>query len=240
MSKAKDRPTTGTDGKPLPILPPVRDPRVWARMVRVMLFTPGFLAVLLIKAGEPTNFGVTVELLMLASASAVVAGLFIGSESEGAGADHSSRVGAWSGALVLEFLAAVPLLTAVPGLFHELATSALLHKKDAEAVVSLGASELLPLMAIIPFMIYQLAGFGTLRFTVAKSVNWLVNLVILGLVLGSYTAYRLGDFVTERMLVGLMVLGLVAVVVYGILKLRQMQEDYDRRCPHTDPAKDEK
>jgi len=240
MSKAKDRPTTGTDGKPLPILPPVRDPRVWARMVRVMLFTPGFLAVLLIKAGEPTNFGVTVELLMLASASAVVAGLFIGSESEGAGADHSSRVGAWSGALVLEFLAAVPLLTAVPGLFHELATSALLHKKDAEAVVSLGASELLPLMAIIPFMIYQLAGFGTLRFTVAKSVNWLVNLAILGLVLGSYTAYRLGDFVTERMLVGLMVLGLVAVVVYGILKLRQMQEDYDRRCPHTDPAKDEK
>ena len=240
MSKAKDRPTTGTDGKPLPILPPVRDPRVWARMVRVMLFTPGFLAVLLIKAGEPTNFGVTVELLMLASASAVVAGLFIGSESEGQGADHSSRVGAWSGALVLEFLAAVPLLTAVPGLFHELATSALLHKKDAEAVVSLGASELLPLMAIIPFMIYQLAGFGTLRFVVAKPVNWLVNLVILGLVLGSYTAYRLGDFVTERMLVGLMVLGLVAVVVYGILKLRQMQEDYDRRCPHTDPAKDEK
>jgi len=240
MSKAKDRPTTGTDGRPLPILPPARDPRVWARLVRVMLFTPGFLAVLLIKAGEPTNFGVTVELLMLASASAVVAGLFIGSESEGVGADHSSRVGAWSGALVLEFLAAVPLLTAVPGLFHELATSALLHKKDAEAVVSLGASELLPLMAIIPFMIYQLAGFGTLRFVVAKPVNWLVNLVILGLVLGSYTAYRLGDFTTERMLVSLMVVGLVAVVVYGILGLRRMQEDYDRRCPHTDPAKDEK
>ena len=240
MSKAKDRPTTGTDGRPLPILPPARDPRVWARLVRVMLYTPGFLAVLLIKAGEPTNFGVTVELLMLASASAVVAGLFIGSESEGQGADHSSRVGAWSGALVLEFLAAVPLLTAVPGLFHELATSALLHKKDAEAVVSLGASELLPLMAIIPFMIYQLAGFGTLRFVVAKPVNWLVNLVILGLVLGSYTAYRLGDFTTERMLVSLMVVGLVAVVVYGILGLRRMQEDYDRRCPHTDPAKDEK
>ena len=240
MSKAKERPTIGTDGRPLPILPPARDPRVWARLVRVMLYTPGFLAVLLLKAGEPTNFGVTVELLMLGSASAVVAGLFIGSESEGQGADHSSRVGAWSGALVLEFLAAVPLLCAVPGLFHELATSAILHKKDAAEMVSLGASELLPLMAIIPFMIYQLAGFGTLRFVVAKPVNWLVNLVILGLVVGSYTAYRLGDFATERMLVALMAVGLVAVVLYGILRLRWMQEDYDRRCPHTDPAKDEK
>ncbi len=58
MSKA--RPTVGTDGKPLPILPPERDARVWARLVRVMFYTPGFLALLLIKAGEPTSFGITV------------------------------------------------------------------------------------------------------------------------------------------------------------------------------------
>lgn len=237
---SKERPTTGTDGRPLPVLPPVRDPRVWARMVRVMLYTPGFLAVLLLKAGEPTNFGVTVELLMLGSASAVVAGLFIGTESEGKGADHSSRVGLWSGALVLEFLSAVPLLCAVPGLFHELATSPLLHRRDAEAVVSLGASELLPLVAILPFMVYQLAGFGTLRFVVPALANWIVNLAILALVIASYTAFRLGDFTAERMLVSLLVLGLVVIVVYGILKLRSMQADFDRRCPHADAAKDEK
>lgn len=237
---SKERPTAGTDGKPLPILPPERDARVWARMVRVMLYTPGFLAVLLIKAGEPTNFGVTVELLMLASASALVAGLFIGAESEGRGADQSSRVGAWSGALVLEFLAVVPVLCAVPGLFHELATSPVLHKKDAGAVVSLGASELLPMLAILPFMVYQLAGFGTLRFVVPNVVNWVVNLAIFGLVVGSYAAYRLGDFATERAVASLMILGLVAIVVYGILRLRRMQEDYDRRCPHKDPSKDEK
>ena len=33
----------------------------------------------------------------------------------------------WSGGLVLELLAVVPLLCAVPSLFHELATSKLLH-----------------------------------------------------------------------------------------------------------------
>ena len=61
---SKVRPTIGIDGLPLPILPPERDARVWARLVRVMFYTPGFLALLLIKAGEPTSFGITVELLM--------------------------------------------------------------------------------------------------------------------------------------------------------------------------------
>ena len=90
---SKDRPTLGTDGRALPILPPERDARVWARLVRVMFYTPGFLALLLLKTGEPTSFGITVELLMLSSAAAVVGGLFIGSQSEGKGADPSSRIG---------------------------------------------------------------------------------------------------------------------------------------------------
>ena len=80
---SKDRPTLGTDGRALPILPPERDARVWARLVRVMFYTPGFLALLLLKAGEPTSFGITVELLMLASAAAIVGGLFIGTQSDG-------------------------------------------------------------------------------------------------------------------------------------------------------------
>lgn len=69
----EDRPTTGTDGLPLPILPPEGGARVWARNVRVMFYTPGFLAPLLINTGEPEGFGITVELLMLASAAAIVA-----------------------------------------------------------------------------------------------------------------------------------------------------------------------
>jgi len=229
---SKERPTTGTDGRPLPILPPQRDARVWARLVRVMFYTPGFLALLLLKAGEPTSFGITVELLMLSSAAAIVGGLFVATESEGRGADNSSRTGVWSGALVLEMLAVVPFLCAVPALFHELASSALLHAKAPEAVnVSLGASELLPMMAILPFMLYQLAGFGTLHFVVSRPVNWVINFAILGLIIASYVAYREGSYDTERVLTGLLVLGLGATVFFGILKLKQMQTDYTLRSP---------
>src|SRR5271154_4786237 len=127
MSKPTIRPTIGTDGVALPILPPDRDARVWARLVRVMFYLPGFMALLLIKAGEPASFGITVELLMLSSGAAIVGGLFIGAQSTGAGADPASQVGTWSGALVLELLAVVPFLCAVPPLFHELAHSRLLH-----------------------------------------------------------------------------------------------------------------
>src|SRR5712675_3606275 len=99
---AKDtRQTVGTDGLPLPILPPERDARVWARLVRVMFYTPGFMGLLLIKTGEPASFGITVELLMLSSAAAIVGGIYIGSESEGAGATDSSRIGTSSGSLVI-------------------------------------------------------------------------------------------------------------------------------------------
>jgi hypothetical protein len=229
---AKERPTTGTDGRPLPILPPERDPRVWARLVRVMFYTPGFLALLLLKAGEPASFGITVELLMLASASAVVGGLFIGSQSDGKGADDSSRTGAWCGALVLELLAVVPFLCAVPPLFHELASSTLLHARAPDAAnVPLGASELLPMMAILPFMLYQLAGFGTLHFVVSRPVNGIINIAILALIVAGYVAYREGAYVTERILTGLLILGIGAAVSYGILKLRKMQMDYDLRRP---------
>jgi hypothetical protein len=116
-----------TDGLALPILPPERDARVWARLVRVMFYFPGFMALLLIKAGEPASFGITVELLMLSSAAAIIGGLYIGTESSDAGADPSSKVGTSSGSLVLELLAVVPFLAAVPALFHELAHSRLLH-----------------------------------------------------------------------------------------------------------------
>src|SRR5580698_2879287 len=124
---SKDRATIGIDGLPLPILPPERDARVWARLVRIMFYLPGFMGLLLIKTGEPASFGITVELLMLSSAAAIVGGLFIGAESTGAGANNSSKVGIWSGSLVLELLGVVPFLAAIPALFNELAHSNLLH-----------------------------------------------------------------------------------------------------------------
>jgi len=233
---SKDRPTTGTDGRALPILPPERDARVWARLVRVMFYLPGFMALLLIKAGEPASFGITIELLMLSSAAAIVGGLYIGTESSGAGADPSSKVGTWSGSLVLELLAVVPFLAAIPALFHELAHSALLHAREPAAVdVALGASELLPMVAILPFMLYQLAGFGTMHFIVPKSVNWIINAGILCLITASYVANREGEYEWERRLAGLLVVAMVITVFYGVLKLRRMQTIYDAHCPPKAP-----
>jgi hypothetical protein len=233
---SKERAATGTDGRVLPILPPERDARVWARLVRVMFYLPGFMGLLLIKTGEPASFGITVELLMLSSAAAIVGGLFIGTESTGAGATAASKVGVWSGSLVLELLAVVPFLCAVPALFHELAHSTLLHAMAPGSVdVTLGASELLPAVAILPFLLYQLAGFGTLHFVVPKAVNWIMNLMILCLIMGSYYFYREGIYRMERRIAGLLVLIMAATVIYGVLKLKKMQADYDLYCPPKAP-----
>jgi hypothetical protein len=229
MSKEKERPTVGTDGRALPELPPDRDARVWARLVRVMFYTPGFLGLLLIKAGEPASFGITVELLMLASAAAVVGGLFIGTQSS---ADTASKIGVWSGSLVLELLSVVPFLAAVPALFHELANSTLLHAHAPGAVdVALGPSELLPAIAILPFMIYQLSGFGTLHYVVPRRANWVINVAILVLIISSYVANRLAMYLEERMLVGALVLTMAVTLYVGIMKLKAMQTDYDARRP---------
>jgi hypothetical protein len=238
MSKgmSKVRPTIGTDGRALPILPPERDARVWARLVRVMFYTPGFLALLLIKAGEPASFGITVELLMLSSSAAVVGGLYIGAQSTGAGADPASQIATWSGSLVLELLGMVPFLCAIPALFHELAHSRLLHAMAPGAVdITLGASELLPMVAILPFMLYQLAGFGTMHFIVPKPVNWAINIGILCLIVASYIANREGAYGVERRFSALLVVAMAFTVLYGILKLKQMQTTYDAHCPPKAP-----
>jgi hypothetical protein len=233
MSKA--RPTIGTDGLALPVLPPERDARVWARLVRVMFYLPGFLALLLVKTGDAASFGITVELLMLSSAAAVVAGLFVGTQSVGAGADNSSKTGVWSGALILELLAAVPFLCAVPPLFHQLATSTLLHAVISVTPDNNLGPELLPAVAILPFMLYQLAGFGTLHYVVSKPVNWIINIAILGLIVAAYVANRQASFGEERIIVGILVLSMAATIFYGILKLKRMQAAYDANCPQKVP-----
>lgn len=233
---SKTRPTTGTDGLPLPILPPERDARVWARLVRVMFYLPGFMGLLLIKTGEPASFGITVELLMLSSASAIVGGIFIGAESSGAGSDHSSKAGTWSGSLVLELLAVVPFLAAVPALFHELAHSTLLHTHAPGAVdIALGASEVLPMIAILPFMLYQLAGFGTLAFVVPKAVNWIINIGVLCLIVASYIFYREGDYHMEKRLASILAVAMAITALYGVLKLKRLQTTYDAHCVEKAP-----
>lgn len=231
---SKTRPTVGTDGRALPILPPERDARVWAKLVRVMFYTPGFMALLLLKAGEPASFGITVELLMLASAAAMVGGLYIGTQASGEGADGASKIGTWCGSLVIELLAAVPFLAAIPGLFHELAHSRLLHAIEpaTSAVdITLGASELLPMMAILPFMLYQLSGFGTLYYVVSKRANWAVNIGIFILIVTGYIANREAAYTIEKVLSGLLVLFMAITVFYGVLRLKKMQADFDANCP---------
>ena len=218
-----------------------------------MFYTPGFLALLLLKVGEPAGFGISIELLMLASMSAVVAVIFMGSSATGTGADASSRTGVWSGALVLELLAVVPLLTAVPSLFHELANSKLLHDAVAggagaaaaaasaavpSADVALGASELIPAAAILPFMLYQLAGYGTLHFVLPKAGNLVANLGILVLIVAAFAANRAGNFGAEKALVGVLIAAMIVLVFHGVLKLRRMQQRYDDF--HPDKAKDKK
>ena len=233
---SKNRLTIGTDGFALPILPPERDARVWARLVRVMFYLPGFMGLLLIKTGEPASFGITIELLMLSSAAAIVGGLYVGADSSSAGADPSSQVGTWSGSLVLELLAVVPFLAAIPALFHELAHSRLLHSAAPDVVdAALGASELLPMIAILPFMLYQVAGFGTLHFVVPKPVNWTINIGIFCLIVASYIFYREGDYLAERRLAGVLVIAMVITVFYGVLKLKRMQATYDAHCPPKNP-----
>ena len=239
---SKERATIGTDGRPMPTLPPERDPRVWARLVRIMFYLPGFMALLLIKAGEAASFGITVELLMLSSAAAIIGGLYVGSDSSGLGADSTSKTGVWSGALMLELLAVVPFLCALPSLFYELSHSTLLHSKGSDTVAAvatggsmLGSSEILPMVAILPFMLYQLAGFGTLHFVVPKIVNWILNLVFFGLIVASYVANRAGEYPWERRLARTLVTLVVITVFYGVLKLKRMQAAYDAHAPAKAP-----
>jgi hypothetical protein len=101
--------------------------------------------------------------------------------------------------------------------------------------VTLGASELMPAVAILPFMLYQLAGFGTMHFVVSKLANWAINIGILCLIIASYVANREGAYSMERRFAGLLVVAMVITVFYGVLKLRKMQATYDAHCPPKPP-----
>ena len=64
-----------------------------------------------------------------------------------------------------------------------------------------------------------------------KPVNWAINIGILCLIIAGYVANREAAYGWERKFAGLLVLAMAVTVFYGVLKLRQMQADYARRCP---------
>jgi len=66
---------------------------------------------------------------------------------------------------------------------------------------------------------------------VPRAANWLINFGILGLIIASYVANRQGVYQIERLLTGVLVIGMAFTVGYGILKLRQMQTDFALRSP---------
>ncbi len=90
-------------------------------------------------------------------------------------------------------------------------------------------------LPVLPFMLYQLAGFGTLHFVVPKPVNWLLNLGILGLIVASYVANRQMAYGAEKMFTGALVVAMAITVIRGVLKLRQMQTDYTLHLPPKEP-----
>jgi len=99
----------------------------------------------------------------------------------------------------------------------------------------LGVSELLPAVAILPFMLYQFAGFGTMHFIVPKRLNWIINVAILCLIVASYVEYREGNYILEKRFAALLVVIMAVTVLFGVLKLRQMQDIYYANCPPKDP-----
>jgi hypothetical protein len=218
-------------------MPPPRDQRSNMRMVRVLFYLPGFMALLLVKAGEPAGFGITVELLMLSSAAAVVGGFFLGAFSPGKrGGDAASKVALWAGQIVLEMLALVPFLMAVPPLFHELATSTLLKSTPGSQPNLFGASELIPAAALIPFVTYLLAGFSTIRYVISSGAMYALSAFIVFTVLGGYTANRNGWYEAE-LIIGAGAVAILSVfTVIAVVKLKQMQEELDAAVAESDAA----
>jgi len=89
-------------------------------------------------------------------------------------------------------------------------------------------------MAILPFMLYQLAGFGTLGYVVPKAVNWIINVAILGLTMAAYVSNRQGDYGAEKTFVVVLIVAMAVTVVYGVLQLKKMQIEFDLRRPTKD------
>ena len=104
----------------------------------------------------------------------------------------------------------------MPILFHQLANSELLKKAVPGATdVALGYTDLIPAAAIVPWIVYQLAGFGTLSYVVPKVVNWIMGDVRSSSPAGGANVSTPSS--SRRPSAPLLVVVCVATVVYGIL-----------------------
>ncbi len=201
-----------------------------------MFFTPGFVALLLIKAGEPAAFGVTIELLLLSCATAVVGGLVHRLAIIG----RRGRSGLRGQLVVRRTDSGVPVGRSLPlriaatvspaGEQHPAA-----HQGVGAVNLSLGPSELIPAVAILPFMLYQLSGFGTLGYIVSRTTNWVLNIVIFATIIAGYIANRSANFAAEKAIDGFLVALLTFVVFYGVLKLKRLQGEFEARAPAKPP-----
>ena len=71
-----------------------------------------------------------------------------------------------------------------------------------------------------------------------KAANVAANAGILVLIVGSYIANRQGNFPLEKGLVGVLILGMMALVFYGVMSLRSNQLRYDSLHPEKVKDKD--
>jgi len=101
--------------------------------------------------------------------------------------------------------------------------------------LSLGPSELIPAVAILPFMLYQLSGFGTLGYIVSRTTNWVLNIVIFATIIAGYIANRSANFSAEKAIDGFLVALLTFVVFYGVLKLKRLQAEFEAHAPAKPP-----
>jgi hypothetical protein len=66
---------------------------------------------------------------------------------------------------------------------------------------------------------------------VPKPVNWAINIAILGLIIATYVANREGAYDMEKRFASILVVAMALTVLYGVLKLSQMQKTFDAQCP---------
>ena len=117
---------------------------------------------------------------MLSSAAAIVGGLYVGTQSSGAGRRsfvqnrYLERI---AGARVARGRA-LPVCRArvVPRTRH--IARCCTRGPPALSMSAWAPPNCCPMVAILPFMLYQLAGFGTLHFVVSKPANWAINIGI--------------------------------------------------------------
>ena len=131
--------------------------------------------------------------------------------------DGINSTGVWSSGVVMELLSIVPFLISVPLLFSELLQSA-----EFTSLELLGA--FVPALSILPYVVYELAGYSVVSRLVPTSVSLLSVLMILGGSIAITLMNRRG--VTEaEFAVGIaLALWLVGLAMFCLLRIRQLFE----------------